>query len=546
MATATALPANVSRTDIHAALVKKGTITILDLLDRLAWFRGAPDWTAWRVFLKGVYALPMTQAEARIFRKYTGRKDPPEHEVKEVYCAVGRRGRKSAIGATIGVFEATCRDHTSHTAPEERAIALVMSKDKDDAQQIQRYAAAILSDQALSHLVMEETADEIRLKNYVDFKIRAATITGGRSRTIITALLDEIAFFPMVGMANPDLDIIRGIRPAMATCPTSKLFAMSSPYAQQGVLFEKFEELWGNDQVQDAFFWKAGTLDMQDTPAVRVFVEGEYKTDPVSADAECGANFRTDVQIFISREVVKAAVPRGVHGLAPCSMDPVPAGEEQPTRHHYFGFVDTSGGSIDSFTISIAHWDHERKKAVLDWVQEWIPPFSPGKVTKEACEVLKTYYLAQVYGDAYAGEWPRDRFAENRVGYNVSQKTKHDIYKDILPCLNTAQVELLDNEKLVSQLLRLQRRVTPLGKDIIDHPKNEHDDLINAAAGALLLAYDIGRFMSKEIKLVAPPKSTQEIQDRELQDIIDEMAGEKERREPGDLPMTVYSEQWEE
>jgi hypothetical protein len=45
------------------------------------------------------------------------------------------------------------------------------------------------------------------------------------------------------------------------------------------------------------------------------------------------------------------------------------------------------------------------------------------------------------------------------------------------------------NPKMVAQLCGLERRTTRgTGRDIVDHPPNAHDDLINAVAGALCLA----------------------------------------------------------
>ena len=41
---------------------------------------------------------------------------------------------------------------------------------------------------------------------------------------------------------------------------------------------------------------------------------------------------------------------------------------------------------------------------------------------------------------------------------------------------------------MVGQLLSLERRVSRSGAESIDHPRHGHDDLINSAAGALVLA----------------------------------------------------------
>jgi hypothetical protein len=48
--------------------------------------------------------------------------------------------------------------------------------------------------------------------------------------------------------------------------------------------------------------------------------------------------------------------------------------------------------------------------------------------------------------------------------------------------------ELLDHARLLKQLGGLERRTARGGKDSIDHAPRQHDDLANAAAGALVLA----------------------------------------------------------
>lgn len=102
--------------------------------------------------------------------------------------------------------------------------------------------------------------------------------------------------------------------------------------------------------------------------------------------------------------------------------------------------------------------------------------------------MLRTYRVDQVHGDRYAGEWPREQFRKHGVTYKTSDRVKSEIYLAALPLLNSQRVELLDNPRMISQLLNLERRTARGGKDSIDHPPNSHDDLINAVAGTLLAA----------------------------------------------------------
>ncbi len=59
----------------------------------------------------------------------------------------------------------------------------------------------------------------------------------------------------------------------------------------------------------------------------------------------------------------------------------------------------------------------------------------------------------------------------------------------MLPLINSRGVDLLDNNRLVHQLVSLERCTTRSGKDNIDHPPGAHDDVANAAAGALCQAF---------------------------------------------------------
>jgi hypothetical protein len=138
-------------------------------------------------------------------------------------------------------------------------------------------------------------------------------------------------------------------------------------------------------------------------------------------------------------------------------------------------------------TLSISH----RAKdgcCILDAVRECRPPFSPESVVAEFAKLLKTYGIRKINGDRYAGEWPRERFQVHGIAYQVAEKPKSDIYRDLLPLLNSGRVELLDHSRLTAQLCGLERRTSRGGKDSIDHAPGSHDDVANSVAGSLLLA----------------------------------------------------------
>jgi hypothetical protein len=85
-----------------------------------------------------------------------------------------------------------------------------------------------------------------------------------------------------------------------------------------------------------------------------------------------------------------------------------------------------------------------------------------------------------------------------------SGKTRSEIYQDTLPLINSGILALLDDRKLITQIGTLERRTSGRGRDVIDHPPGGHDDLANAALGALDLAWTRGRGTEK-VRLLGPP-----------------------------------------
>ena len=147
-------------------------------------------------------------------------------------------------------------------------------------------------------------------------------------------------------------------------------------------------------------------------------------------------------------------------------------------------------------TLAIAH--RENGSAVLDAIREVRPPFSPEVVTEEFAETLRRYHLSSVTGDRYGAEWVGERFRKAGITYKPAEKPKSDLYRELLPAINSQSVELLDNAKLIAQLCSLERRTARGGKDSIDHPPKAHDDIANACAGAVHLVLGRRRGMTIE------------------------------------------------
>ena len=106
--------------------------------------------------------------------------------------------------------------------------------------------------------------------------------------------------------------------------------------------------------------------------------------------------------------------------------------------------------------------------------------------------------MRAVFGDRYAGEWPRERFRSHGLQYKPVEQTKSELYQAALPLLTGQRAELLDEPRLIAQLCALERLTSRAGRDSISHPPGGHDDVANAAAGALVLVGKRGTPMFSE------------------------------------------------
>lgn len=454
-------------------------MTILDDLDDDKVFghafKGA-SFRNWRVFLQALFGLDMNADELAIFRQFTGRTTAPTQEFTEAALIIGRRGGKSRILALICVYLATSRDYEPYLAPGECATVALIATDRRAARNAFRFASGLIaSTPLLAELVETETSDQIILTNRVVIEVATASWRVTRGYNFAAIVIDEIAFLRTEdsNSANPDTELVRALRPGLASIPGSKLIYGSSPYRKAGVLWDAFKKYHNVDGGR-VLTWQATSLDMNPTLDPAVVAEA-YEFDPASAAAEFGAVFRTDINSFVDRAVIDAATPHGLYEIPPAP------------RMRYSAFVDPSGGSADSMTLAIAHASDGR--AILDCVREVKPPFSPEAVVMEFAAMLKLYGLSRVTGDRYAGEWPRERFKVHGIQYALSALNKGEIYLNVLPLLNSGRVDLLDIPRLAAQFCGLERRAGRGGRDLIDHAAGgAHDDIVNSVAGALLLA----------------------------------------------------------
>jgi hypothetical protein len=133
----------------------------------------------------------------------------------------------------------------------------------------------------------------------------------------------------------------------------------SSPYARRGVLWDTHRRHYGPDG--DRLILVAQGASREFNPRLPAL-----ERDAASASAEYLANFRIDIESFVSREVVEACVARGVREYLPAPesasyaafVDPSPAARPIPSRWR----SATAGRIPSSSTLCARCGRHSRQR----------------------------------------------------------------------------------------------------------------------------------------------------------------------------------------
>uniref|UniRef100_A0A7C5AK97 Terminase n=1 Tax=Desulfobacca acetoxidans TaxID=60893 RepID=A0A7C5AK97_9BACT len=436
------------------------------------YFKDLSTWGAWLVFLRDLFGLSVPRREWLFYRKCTGGSFPQGKKYREAWVIAGRRSGKSFIASVVAVYLACFRDYRHWLSAGERAHILLVAADRNQAQVLMNYIRGFLKDnRMLAKMIEAERAESIDLTNRVTIQIATSSYRALRGYTLAAAICDEVAFWRSDDGANPATEVLRSLRPALASIPHSMLLCISSPYMRSGPVWDIYRKHYG--RVSDVLVWQAPTLTMNPTLDPDLIAR-DLEADPEAARSEWEAEFRSDLETFLPLEALQSVVIPGRHELPP------------QAGVHYTAFVDPSGGRGDAAALAIAHIEGE--KVVLDLARRWPAPHNPQAVIEEMARVLKVYGIRRVVGDRYAGEWPRQEFARHQIGYDPAPQDKNRIYLDFLPLVLSGRVELLDLKRLANELRDLVRRPRSTGRDLVDHPPRGQDDLANATAGAVTLA----------------------------------------------------------
>jgi hypothetical protein len=439
-----------------------------------------PSWATWRIIARLIDgdAHLLAPADRETALRLTGRTTLPIVAPREVYIGAGRRGGKSRFESLVAVWLAA--QQYPNLSPGERAIVAHVAPDRRQASIDLDYARGLVEGSKLLRAALESsTTDTLTFRHRTQLEVATASYRTVRGRTLAGAVIDESAFLRSEDSALPDVELVRALRPALLTL-NGLLLVVSSPHRKVGLLYNAHRKYYGNDDEPRGLFIQASSRDLNptlDEPAIAEAMED----DPSAAQSEYLGVFRADLEGFLDDATVDAAIATGRREL------PRVAGAR------YRAFCDSSGRRSDSFTLAIAHQVPKRgdtpERLVLDAVRTVAPPFDPESAVEPMVQTLRDFGLSEVSGDAYAAEWVVGAFRKHGITYRPSERSRSEIYLEILPHFSRGAVELLDSPQLRTQLLLLlERRTRAGGRDSVDHPRGGHDDLATSVCGALLAA----------------------------------------------------------
>ena len=465
---------------------RSSAVTAIDFLthDKLLGpnFEG-PSWDRWRAVTKAAFALRMARSDLRLFREVSGDRDPPTKRVRELVCCVGRGGGKDSIAAALATYISVNAD-LSRLRPGEKGTVLLLAVDRLQAKIAFSYIRGYFeSSPTLNKLVRKWGDSSLELVNGAEIIVGTNSMRSVRGRTYIAVIFDECAFYVGEGYASPDVEVDAAVTPGLLRFPGSLKILISSVHKRSGLLYDKYARYFGkNDDdvlvVLGASILFNPTLDTNE-------IDRQLAADYEKASAEYLSEWRDDLTNFLDRQLVEDAVDTGI------TVRP------RNRKRRHIAFADPSGGRGDSFTCAVAHAEDD--KVILDYLYERPAPFDPETVVKEISGVLKGYGLSSVEGDRYAAEWVSGAFSKVGIRYTESERDKSQIFLDALPLFTSGRARILQNQRLIHQLISLERRTTRIGRDIVSHPDhaNAHDDAANAVCGAMTLAADTKRLPIK-------------------------------------------------
>ena len=478
------------------------------------------------MILKAIYGLPLTDEERMWWSAFNGLGrfnalgyltgvegefpyDPREYE--DITLILGRRsGKSERISSFVVAYEALLGGHRATLQNQEQdPVFLQVAQDLTTAKaNLRQFIRHWLEMSPIGKRELEKgggTAETIRLSTGL-ITVGPPTIKL-RSQAVAVCAMDELAVWPKDReSANPDAEVEIAVRPAMAQFPHRKLIKTSTPWSEEGLLWQAAQTgthgyLLSNPSRQEAsahiMVLNAPTAAMKNPVVPRTYLVQEQTKDANAFLREYLAKFAKSVTGFLSPTLLRQSVTPRVRQRPPeagilyiATMDPAFRG--------------------DAFAFCIGHL--RDGKFWLDYLDAprgtKEQPLSPAIRMASIAALCRTYGVGLLTTDQYHDV----SLLELAQAYDLTVdpcyltgKIKQQVWGDFVSLLNQQKLRLLDDPDLLEEFLGMEQHLTPTGTIQI---MGRRDDRATVVALCVHKALQFGERMVTAAKK-DPPLSLQ-------------------------------------
>lgn len=435
---------------------------------------------------------------------------------------LGRRSGKSYVTCFAVLYEIIFGGHLKNVNEGEEMVFPYIAQDLPTARKNMKMIGLLAQQvKTLKPALTKFSSDLLEFYDgRIKVQIEPPKVKTGRGWAMPVIIADEVGFwYKASDNADPDYEVLAAVTPSqLQFAPFHKTFIISSPYTEEGILYEYFRGGTNGEKLalkpDDDEYGKfdrvlvvnAPTAAMQnprfDPVAERKYLERKLAEDSDVFTREFLAKFVRSVSGFIESELVVSATDVGIKERKPADV-------ANKWRHHFVSVMDPAFRH-DSFAFSIFHRT-EDGTVVQDVLRVWTPDkklgivLDPDIILSEIAALNREWGISMSYSDQYQLESLQQlamRKGFNITGNDFTMKSKQKLYGSLKNLLRIKKIRLLDKPIIFNQLTRLQQKNTPMGGVQISAPPGAHDDVASVLALGAEVAIQL--YPSKLVDNVEP------------------------------------------
>lgn len=442
---------------------------------------------AQRCILAAATGLPLDGSQAELFAQLFGRPYDGPRAYREIWLALGRRSGKTTV--LLSLLTLWTALFVPHAIPEhDRGFCLLLAPKTSRARKLFRVILSMLENHALAAFVTRvntgANSSAIELSNGIDIGIEAANSFTLRGERLVFLGCDEGAFFKDSDSGLYNLDkILESLLPSLSDSANSVLAIASTPWGQQGPLWDAFRT-----RAERSDILVANAASRVINPSLPADVEEKYRKrfGEVAAQREFGAVFgRTEDSLFDPNDVQACLEGEADHfDAAACPSD-------------FWATCALDAAQFnDEFGIAIARADSDGKRVRVMCADAVDPnQYSTSQILKAALVLCRAYEAKEIFSDRVLSR-PIEDFAV-QSGFDYQRVTTmgpeaREMIDNVRMLFRERLVILPGGtEKLIAQLKGMRLFLEEGGKARFE---GKHDD---AAMACIIAVHNASRNLTR-------------------------------------------------